>query len=54
MNKEHEGSALEDFLAGEGMLEKCTETAMQRIRDWQSGHPEKTGVDSQGENHERR
>lgn len=46
MNKEHEGSTLEDFLAEEGMLEKCTETAVRRIREYRSNHPEKVNIDS--------
>lgn len=48
MNKKHEGSTLADFLAEEGILEKCTETAVRRVRDYQSEHPEKIteGVDT--------
>lgn len=31
----HIGSSLEDFLAEEGLLEECTNTALKRVLAWQ-------------------
>jgi hypothetical protein len=35
------GSAFDDFLAKEGILEECTQLAIEEISDWQASHKNK-------------